>query len=181
MASKKLIYQIQKEYCRNDETKRRFVPDGALDGCIDDGTARNILESLEFEPFENKSALEAVMNGGRRVFAILITINEAKSMLDFIANDPLQSQSLDSRLPYTRENLNFLDGPIADEFYERQWGFAAPVLTRQFHHRKLDEATILPFIESRLLGSGGFGTVYKVRVQRNHQKLQPHLYNKVCH
>lgn len=170
MASEDLRNRIRALRCKNDETQKFFVPDGALDECLDDAVAGKILSDNHFDPFEIKTAVDAIVNGGRKVFATLITIRRAEVIVHFIANDHLQGQRIDSRLPFSIESLHFIAPNIAEEFYEEQWHFTAPILSRQFHHRNLDAETILPFMQSKFRGEGAFGKVHEITVHKNHQR-----------
>lgn len=172
MASEDLRYQIRALRRKNDETQKSFVPDGALDECIDDAVAGKILENHQLEPYAIKTAVAAIVNGGRKVFATLLTIRRAEAIVLFIANDHLQGERIDSRLPFSKESLHFIAPDVAEEFYEEQWHFTAPILSRQFHHRSLDAETILPFVQSKFRGEGAFGKVHQITVHRSHQRLE---------
>lgn len=171
MANEDLRNKIRALRCKNDETQKFFVPDGALDVCFDDAVAGKILANHHFDPFQTKTAVDAIVNGGRKVFAILVTIRRTEVIIHFIANDHLQGQRIDSRLPFSKESLHFIGPDIAEEFYEEQWHFTAPILSRQFHHRSLDAETILPFMQSKFRGEGAFGKVHEITVHKNHQRL----------
>lgn len=171
MASEDLRYKIRALRCKNEETQKFFVPDGALDECFDEVVAGNILETHRLEPFQIKPAVDAIVNGGRKTFAILVMIRHAEAILHFIANDHLQGQRIDSRLPFSKESVQSIAPHVAEEFYEEQWHFTAPILSRQFHHRTLDAETILPFVQSLFRGEGAFGKVHQITVHRSHQRL----------
>ena len=179
MTSEDLRHKIRALRCKNNETQKFFVPDGALDDCFDDAVAGKILENHQLEPFQIKTAVDAIVNGGRKVFAILVTIRRAENIVHFIANDHLQGHRLDSRLPFFKDSLQSFVPDVAEEFYEEQWHFTAPILSRQFHHRNLDVETILPYLQSKFRGEGAFGKVHEVTIHSSHQRLGFQQRNRV--
>ena len=105
------------------------------------------------------------------MFAILTILRREGDIIHFITNDQLQGYRIDFRLPFPRASLELIIPDLADEFYEVQWQFTAPIFSRQFHHRLLDLDTVPPFTTSKFIGQGAFGRIHEVTLHRKHHKL----------
>ncbi|KAL8717253.1 MAG: hypothetical protein Q9225_005485 [Loekoesia sp. 1 TL-2023] len=114
--------------------------------------------------------IESIRQGGRKTFAILVSIYKADRIVNFIENEQLQKAGLDSKLPYSsRADLERILPKIgAADFFEKQWEFTAPVFRRRAGHRCLYERTVFPFLESDIHGEGSFGNVYKDKLHGSH-------------
>lgn len=152
-----------------------FIPDVSLVS----GLSREIIHDLlqnhcKVEPYGVQWMTQAVENGARKVFAILISIREGEKITAFLEHY-LQSdnQTLDSRLPFSKLELGKIFPPaVASEFEEHQWDFIAPVFNHRLLHRNIPTEFRLPFIESRKLGEGGFGNVYEVVIHAGHHNFK---------
>lgn len=100
-------------------------------------------------------------------------IRHTGSILKFIGGDHYQDSRLDCRLPFDREQLHTILGAqnVADEFYEQQWHFTAPVFSDTIFTRALPPETILPIIKEKPIDEGGFGNVYAIEIASAHQNL----------
>ena len=117
---------------------------------------------------------QAIQDGARKVFAILILIRQERKISTFFEKY-LQSddQKLDSRLPFSGSELNqVFTQAVACEFEEQQWDFTAPVFNHRLLHRNIPTEFPLPFIESKKLGRGGFGDVYEIVVIAGHHDFK---------
>jgi hypothetical protein len=123
------------------------------------------------EVYELEETIATILRGARKLFAILVMIHHEAIIVDFMTKDQLQASWLDARLPFSQLELETIIPDAAEEFYENQWLFTAPILSRRFHHRDLAPDTILPFVKSDYLGAGAFGQMYKVVLHPHHQKL----------
>lgn len=113
-----------------------------------------------------KEITTRIIRSGRRIFAVLVLIDQAADVLRFIEADELQ----DVKLPFKIEVLrNEVSIPNADDFDEKQWEFAAPTFVRGTLNRCFREKTILPFAAKSDEGRGAFGKVYKIQLQQDHQ------------
>jgi hypothetical protein len=128
-------------------------------------------DDCKLAPFHIEQAIDVVVNGSHKIFAILVHIRQTKSIRQFIENDPFRGSGLDRGLPFDEAKLcDILSEPvIANEFYERQWHFVAPKFSESVFTRTLPQETILPFIKQQLLGEGGFGDVYNIEIASSHQ------------
>jgi hypothetical protein len=107
------------------------------------------------------------------VFSILVLIGHPTYITQFIERDQLQQDQLDHKLPFDLEKLTKMMKKVhADLFHERQWEFTAPVLEPFVLRRYLADDIILPFIgQPKSIGRGGFGDVYQVYIDPDHQRF----------
>lgn len=134
---------------------------------------REINKDCKLEPFHIDQAVNAVVHGAHRIFAILVYIRYTKSILQFIESDNYQGSGLDHRLPFEKGQLKaiFPASTTVDEFYERQWHFTAPIFCDSSIKRILPPEIILPIIEEESLGDGAFGNVYSIKIASSHQRF----------
>jgi hypothetical protein len=97
-------------------------------------------------------------------------MREEPLIVNFLRRDQLLRTRLDEKLPRQVDELVVIlkSKAIAEEFYEFQWQFLAPVFSELKVHRLLHEETILPFLAEEYLGQGGFGKVYRTRIHESH-------------
>ena len=158
---------------RRETSDRRlsFVPEGTLENIMSTESIRAELRRSGARIYEEPETIEIIRQGGIKTFAILVYIYKADRVANFIENEQLQKDGIDSKLPYSsRADLKRMLplGNDAAEFFEKQWEFTAPVFRRRAGHRCLYEETIFPFLESERLGEGGFGIVYKEKLHESH-------------
>lgn len=170
MATRKLQSEIWNLRCENADN-RHFVPLGQLHTTFNAENVRTTLDESGVEFQELARTADFILHRAQRIFAILLSIHEVGSILDFIGNDQLQLQSLDQCLPFRKGALDFLSPETAARFYEAQWEFAAPIFSHQFHHRALDPSTTMPFISSTHIGKGSVGDVHELELHPQHHEL----------
>jgi hypothetical protein len=130
------------------------------------------LHSADLSPLQIPSLTQHIITGGRKVFAILLLLkSEEAQIVQFIKHDQLVYRSLDSRLPFSLEELKTIVTDIADEFFEKQWELCAPVFLKDVLHRELHDLIHLPFVSEEVIGTGGFGDVYCFELDGGHQTL----------
>jgi hypothetical protein len=135
---------------------------------------KDIDKNCKLEPYHIDEAVNVVINGAHRVFAILVLIRYTKFILQFIQGDNYQGSGLDQRLPFDKDQLRSIfqaQAPI-EEFYDKQWHFTAPIFSDSVFTRLLPRETILPITEEEQLGEGGFGNVYRIAIPPSHQRFQ---------
>ncbi|KAJ2902156.1 kinase-like protein [Zalerion maritima] len=109
---------------------------------------------------------KAIRNTSLAIFATLVLSGHQKYILGFL------SRCLeDKALPFSEESLHFLPELPRRNFVYDQWGFCPIVLQRGDIHRQFHNESILPFIQEEQCGRGGFGKVYKVKVDGSCQCL----------
>lgn len=149
-----------------------FIPAGALNDLLNTETIKSAYRSCKVQPNREKEVLRKVEHGGRRTFAILITIYKPHRIIDFIERDEFRTAGIDSKLPFSRAELElFLPITEAGDFFDKQWELTAPIFSRRAGHRLLDQRTIFPFLESRDHAEGAFGAVHLIRLHPSHGKL----------
>ncbi len=156
--------------CECSDRRSSFVPEGSLDNIITTATIKAALRGSGAQLHREQENIESIRQGGRKTFAILVSIYKADRIVSFIENEQLQKAGIDSKLPYSsRADLERILPKIdAVDFFEKQWEFTAPVFRRRTGHRCLYERTIFPFVESAIHGEGSFGNVYKEKLHDSH-------------
>lgn len=155
-------------FVSNDDLREVLTEDAVRKALCD----TEISKDCKLEPFLIDQAIDVVVHGAHRIFAILVYIRHTKSILQFIEGDNYQSSGLDHRLPFEKGQLQAIFPiPITvDEFYERQWHFTAPIFCDSIVTRILPPEIILPIIEEEPLGKGAFGHVYSIKIASSHQR-----------
>jgi hypothetical protein len=103
-----------------------------------------------------------------RILAILLCIRSSRSSLRSFIEGELGLD--DSKLPLKQEVASVLPADIRDNFYLRQFVFS-PVKLRGGQDLRYvgEEAKCrLPFLDVEIMKDGGYGTVYRVKVAREH-------------
>ncbi len=151
---------------------RYIIPHQALHRLMTRDVVLDAIKNCEDIPvFHQDSTVDAIMRGGRKIFSVLVLLKgEEWSITKFREHDQLQNSRLDARLPFSIDTLNLIVLEIADEFYEKQWELIGPIFSKDIVHRFLQPETRLPFIHNEKIGEGGFGVVYKVKLDPDHQK-----------
>ncbi|KAF2809499.1 kinase-like protein [Mytilinidion resinicola] len=152
-----------------DSDEREFIPRQALFELLTPENVRKEIDNVPAISFYHKDkVVDWVVTKGRKVFAILVLLkNEQRWLLSFIEHD--QFAQMDERLPFPLTFLQSTVPDIAKEFYNRQWEFVSPVLSRNVMHRSFPSRIRLPFIKNKLFDKGGFGDVYEIELHPDHQ------------
>lgn len=166
--------QVRALRCKNVDGKW-FIPEGTLESGVPHEVIHDAVQNhCDIEPYAIQEVTQAIETGARKVFTILILIREEKKITAFLEHH-LQSdgQALDSRLPFSKLELEMVFTPdAADEFEEQQWDLLAPIFSHRLLHRNIQLEARLPFIESRKIGGGGFGDVYEVVISAGHHNFK---------
>lgn len=165
--------RIKKLYCRNHPGQERFIPHDSLYNLLTNDVIRDafLQENMEVEHLDELA--HEVASRARKIFSILLFINEVPLMRSFFKADQLQSGDLDSKLPFELDHLNkFLPGQESEDFFDNQWEFAVPVFSGKVITRALHPKTRLPFLNQAKKGNGAFGMVFGVEVQPEHWKWE---------
>ncbi|KAK0992279.1 hypothetical protein LTS01_007969 [Friedmanniomyces endolithicus] len=151
---------------------RMFVPENSLVDVVTPETVRPII-SARF-PLENAQEITTtVLHGGRKIFSILVMLDQVGRIEHFIKRDQLQARHIDSLLPVTKFDLRttLKDDYFADQFYLSQWEFCAPVFTRKTIPRIFDRHVVLPFIRKEWVAAGAYGAVYRIEIHPDHRSV----------
>ncbi|RPB05734.1 kinase-like protein [Choiromyces venosus 120613-1] len=143
-----------------------FFPDYALEQVLTKDVVAEVIEASGIPIHDRINAADDIIGGAQKIFCILVCIRKVDCMHLF-----LQSGIGDAKLAVSKEDLigSGLTNPAAEEFWEQQWEFIAPIFKSRV--QKLNLSCILPFKEEQSLGEGGYGTVSRVVLYRSHQGL----------
>lgn len=154
----------------NNET---YAPQGALSGALSKEVVKHILLETSLERSQVEELTQSLLPGAMKVFTILLLIGRLECIVSFIEDDQMQPADLDQKLPLPLQKLLTLldDEGAAAQFYGQQWTFTAPVFNRSSLPRILEKKTVMPFMESKSAGEGGFGEVYQVEIDPSHHSF----------
>lgn len=142
-------------------------------------TIREALAS-HMEWYHVNEVVQIIINGAWNVFAILFLMRQPQCILSFIKADRLQRSTIDHKLPYELGKLKeILNTAVAQEFYDKQWGFTAPFFSGSIFTRIIPDDFVLPFLSDTELGEGSFGRVHKIQVERSYQQFGLEPYHEV--
>lgn len=153
---------------QNPHEKRPFVPYNRLVETLIRDTVIDLLKGeLDISFTRRNEIADAVLNGGLRLFAILVDIDELAALVRFLELDKLS----DSKLPLSEQDLTTIlkeyGSDTADQFFSTQWTYLPPILVKNHSCRTLDPWTVLPFEEIemvQLASPGGFSEVHIVQL-----------------
>lgn len=150
---------------------RYFVPQQSLYELMTPDAVREALNESKIARHHLQETVDAIVPGACKIFAVLVANDDVDLITRFIEHDQLQ-QSLDQRLPFTRDQLNKILSGVStiriDRFLEKQWEFTAPIFSGKLIARSLERKTVLPFMYEKKIGSGGFGIVYMIKLHNQH-------------
>ncbi|KAK5445182.1 hypothetical protein LTS15_010273 [Exophiala xenobiotica] len=150
---------------------KHFVPFQRLDSLITASFVQEALRICGVKVYERDEVQEAIVNGGKRVFAILCLMEREKLIAQFSGNDNFLKGSLDSKLPLDEDALRRIIPDDYRVFYDMQFELSAPIFRPNLHHRSLHDNCILPFTKVEPKGGGAFGVVSKVTLTGSHQGI----------
>ena len=148
-----------------------FVPHKDLLRTVRETDIKRAISECGIAIYQQEEALGVILRGGTLVFAILSVISKERLIVDFMKHDNFLDIELDSRLPFEEDALRNIIPEDYRQFYDMEWEFSAPLFKPNLHHRMLRDRCVLPFVEVRELGGGGFGLVSKVTLKGSHQGI----------
>jgi hypothetical protein len=165
----------------NPTTNHYFTPSHLVRDTLKPELVRQSLLECVVEQHQVDEATQVIIEGAWNVYAILIIIKKPQYILGFIKDDHLQRSTINDKLPLDEEKLSkvFKDPITAREFYDKQWGFTAPLFSKSVFIRSLPEKFVLPFLADEELGEGSFGKVYKIQVEHSFQRFGCEPYHEV--
>lgn len=152
---------------------KHFVPFQQLDSLVTADFVQQALNTSGVKVYERDEIQEAILNGGKRVFAILSVIEKEELIARFSGNDNFLKGSLDSKLPVDEDALRRIIPDDYRAFYDTQFEFCAPIFGANLHHRLLHDNCILPFTKVEEKGKGFFGVVSTATLAGLHQGIFP--------
>ena len=149
---------------------RHFLPNGTLENLLTFDIVQDALSDPSFQipPYKRNSTAQTIINEARKVFAVLVELKLEHTLAQFIEND-----TMDKYLPVDEKALEgFLSGGDARDFVWRQWEYLAYNFRRGPYQRQIRTEIILPYLEERKIGGGGYSTVYEVIIHCEHQDFE---------
>ena len=153
-------------------TRCDFIPSSAVKEYLG---ANDRVEGLLASLFDKETIktidAEFIRRHLLRTLAILLLIGEGPMIKYFIQYQSLQ----DHRLPYRSRPLDFPSSSspnFFDRFHNHQWQFCATDLEYNMNVR-LHKEQILPIVHKEEIGRGGNGTISKVVVDEEYNRLVP--------
>lgn len=149
-----------------------YLPEEALMGILTDENVEKCVGQADIEEHCRHGCITAVLNGGKKVLALLIMLNRVEIIRNFVETDQLPRVAhLDSRLPFEQESLerileNDVDAII--DISKNQWEVMAPYFQEEQSHRAFQVDVVVPFIKSTRKAGGGFGDIYEVTLPDTH-------------
>jgi hypothetical protein len=165
-----------KDLRRENADNRWFIPQLRLYQVMSKDAVRKALQDAGIKSYHLDETAEDVFTYGIKIFAILVLTDQAKHTFKFIEKGDLHDQRLPFSLDILEKRLSL---PFAKDFSERQWELTAPTFHRGTINKYLDDRFVLPFVEDERIGKGAFGTVYKIKLDHNHQQLNDRFANRV--
>ncbi|KAI9861845.1 MAG: hypothetical protein M1824_001956 [Vezdaea acicularis] len=145
-----------------------FVPQDDLYRLLSPPVVLSVLKSSGLDTSRLSELAQSVHQGARKVFAILVILKQVQHTPDLVSWDHFRD--LDPQLPFERDALERMlpRAFVATEFYDQQWQFLAPVFSKKLLPRELVKRIPLPITEKIKVGSGSFGTAYRIRIHPSH-------------
>ncbi|KAF6236138.1 hypothetical protein HO173_005767 [Letharia columbiana] len=165
--------------------QRPFIPHDALKDLLPESKIATLISALAgrgvLEVYQQREIINAILDNGLRLFATLLSLSRPELILKFIETDHFAQSQLDSRLPLSHHSLGLIlrDEKLSARFYKHQWKFLAPFFRADQSHRELEDNVILPFIDCKRLGEGGFGEVHQMTMVASYQGLVPEVKGQV--
>ncbi|KAL4879762.1 kinase-like domain-containing protein [Aspergillus karnatakaensis] len=150
----------------NNVNYKKFIPRELLFDALEE--VKNDITQLVKASLPLQDVVEVVnviFSRARKVFAILILIDQVQYIRNFIHSDHLQGGDFDHGLPFEFQKLKkiIIDDYAAGWFWEKQWELCPPIFGKGIIPRSLNGRVVLPYVEQNPVGGGGFGSVYQVK------------------
>jgi hypothetical protein len=158
---------------QNNWDSKRFIPHHALESILTPEQIRIAMKESGVEATSLDEMANTIWNKARKIFAILVLIDETKLIAKFLGEDGYLESEIDARLPFDGSYLERLVGnkDFVRNFRETQLEFVAPIFSGGILPRVLTKEIILPFMENEPIGRGGFGNVSRIRIHPAHQTI----------
>ncbi|CZR67835.1 uncharacterized protein PAC_17734 [Phialocephala subalpina] len=172
---------------RNDHN-HKYIPEGTLEGVLDEPCIRELLKRQCFgiSLSDHENVANRVINGGRKILAILIHIRATGCLRAFLSRSD-NNNSIDSRLPLNIRTIKeFLPDPLkAERFDTHQWKFLAAVLREDDFLREYNTNMIFPYLkDNKASTQGASSDLYELQIDTRHwepldSSLKRSLYAKL--
>lgn len=156
------------ELRRQNAYNQLYIPEQQLFLIITHEVVHAEFKRIQISPYLLEELTRTIMVGARKVFAILVLIEEVRLVRDLINRDKFQ----DYCLPLQPQDLKDWDAAVTINFYDTQWQFLSPCFTQSMISRSINPKCVMPFLKDKNIGKGGFGTIYEVCLDPKHQDLR---------
>jgi len=149
---------------------QRFVPLISLSKLLPCDEISRILRDLDIVPFYRlEEHSHIIKTHYLKVFSILCLVGG----MECLHTSFIQRNIDDSKLPLSTQDIVKLPPEIQKGFSLEQHIFLCPNLRKGLIYQIFDDWTVLPFTEENTLkgGHGAYGTVCKVKIHKDYQKL----------
>lgn len=114
---------------------------------------------LPVQPQRKSNVVATILEGGLRTFAILVVLQQADRILEFI--ETLGDQ-LDVRLPYEQAQIDRMLPGVSPRFCsEVQWEFIPHFFPNGGFHRRIANDVIIPYTAERRFDEGSGGEIFE--------------------
>lgn len=145
----------------------RFYTRLDLASIITDARIRDILSQLPgLNERDVRTYATLIMDTAFLIFAILLSNGHELFILRFVFR-----RDNDNRIPFSEPSLDYLPPEVCESFVNKQWQFSPVVFDTNEPHRDLDSNAVLPIMSETCVGTGGFGTVWKISLDARCQRL----------
>lgn len=148
----------------------QFMPNG----CLGEILGYDLLVSVLAHPRSQipwhkvESTANLILSDGKKIYSILVEAGLEAMLTAFIEWD-----LMDSSLPLSDKQLETLLEPFhARDLLKRQWEYLTYEIRRDTYQRVVPAQIILPFLEQKRIGGGGFSSVDEILVHPNSQSIQ---------
>lgn len=160
------IEELRTPNCEGD---KYFIPQEPLHSLMTPGLLKNVLPECRIALQHMPEAVTEVLSSLRKIFALLVISGEAEMIINFMTQDQLQVSPMDQKLPFSLEQFaKIFPSKTANykirSLFDKQWEFITPVFSGKVVARALADKIILPIVEEKEIGDGGFGTIYEIKV-----------------
>ena len=153
---------------RQNADRRYYVPLSAFYHTITYQHVRRVLVSVGIEKYRLDETAKRILADGRKIFGILVLIDQPALVATFIHKDELQ----DHRLPFDETILGEISNLEIKEFMERQGEFLTPTFTVGTFTRFTNDTAALPFTKDSEIGRGHHANVFEIAIDPEHQILE---------
>jgi hypothetical protein len=153
-----------------DGATGRYIPELSLYSVLTADAIHEALNASQVNPHQREEIAQRVLQYGRKIFGILILLDQIPYIFKFAEALELD----DSRLPFRSDVLNQEIGipePQSRDFEEKQWELLAPTFRRGTINRRFKKDIVLPFSKDTPISKGAFGTVYETVLDNEHQEF----------
>jgi hypothetical protein len=154
---------------RQNADRRYYVPLSAFYHTITYQHVRKVLVSAGIEKYHLDETAKRILADGRKIFAILLLIDQPALVANFIDEDQLQ----DHLLPFDEKVLGEISSNLEiKEFMEKQGEFLTPTFTIGTFTRFTNDTAALPFTKDSEIGRGHHSNVFEIAIDPEHQVLE---------